>query len=83
MNSKHSERLSRPPFLIASLGLRLWTRNRRILFFSGLAVCFAVYGANIGGPVWLIMFISGILLGEVIDGHLFKAPQALLHRPRA
>lgn len=66
------------PLVVLLTGMRAWRPRSRIAFFALLAVGFAVYSAVAGGHVRLIMFISGILLFEVVRHRLFDAPPAIL-----
>lgn len=56
------------PVLISVLGLRHWKGNSRILFFGVVAVAgfaaFALFGTT---HIRLLMFVSGILLYEMLD----------------
>jgi len=62
------------PLVIAVLGLRQRSLAWRSTFFSTVAIAFVVFCAGYGGPVRMIMFISGILLYEVISGGVIRAP---------
>lgn len=55
------------PIVIGTLGLRQRSAFWRVCFFASVTTIFTVYCAINGGPVRLIMFISGILLHEATD----------------
>jgi peptidoglycan/LPS O-acetylase OafA/YrhL len=55
------------PLLIALFKLRDRSVTWRVTFFLSIAVAFSIYTALNGGPVRLIMFISGIALYEAIN----------------
>ena len=66
------------PAVIALLGLRERSAVFRALFFAAIAVATAVCCALYGGPVRLIMFISGILLFEAMNNsRLGSAPSSV------
>ena len=50
------------PLVITALDLRDWEPQRRVVLFLAVTVLFATYCAVVGGPVQLIMFLSGMLL---------------------
>lgn len=60
------------PLLIASLSMRTWTVQHRIIFFLLTSFFFFGYFAVNGGPIRLLMFISGILLYETIESKAIK-----------
>jgi exopolysaccharide production protein ExoZ len=62
------------PFLISLLGLRQRSVHWRVGFFSVLALVLAVISAEYGGPARLLMFVTGILLYEVMSHRLLNAP---------
>jgi exopolysaccharide production protein ExoZ len=66
------------PLVITVFNLRRHAPMWRITFFAAIAVAIAFYCAAYGGPVRLIMFVSGILLYEVIKSHFMKAPGGFL-----
>ncbi|MEH8019572.1 acyltransferase [Rheinheimera muenzenbergensis] len=53
------------PVVIFSLNMKKWDVNKRILFWISVSVAGIVSWAFLGGPVRLLMFISGILLFEL------------------
>lgn len=55
------------PAMVAFLKLRDRTASWRVILFLSIAVAFSVYTAWNGGPVRLIMFVSGIVLYEAIN----------------
>jgi len=55
------------PFLIYVLSLRDWTPGRRVFLFLMLGFALVLYCMEYGGPVRLVMFISGILLFEALS----------------
>lgn len=66
------------PFVIAVCGLRRRSSAWRAVFFMVTAFSFTAICAVYGGPVRLIMFISGILLYEAIVGRLVPIPSTLV-----
>lgn len=60
------------PFLIASLRMRVWHRQYRVLFFALLSLFFFWYFHMYGGPVRLLMFVSGIILFEFVEGDFLR-----------
>lgn len=66
------------PFVIAVFGLRRRSSAWRAVFFMVAAGFLTGICAVYGGPVRLIMFISGILLSEAILGKLVPIPSALV-----
>lgn len=66
------------PVLISLLGLRRMPSAGRIGLFCALTVFFALASILYGGPTRLLMFVSGILLYEVIEYRLFPAPGGVL-----
>ena len=62
------------PAVITLTGMRAWGSRTRIAFFLTLTAAFTVYCSVAGGHVRLIMFVSGIVLYEVIRRGLFRAP---------
>ncbi|MFC4307926.1 acyltransferase family protein [Steroidobacter flavus] len=65
------------PLLVALFKLRDRSVTWRVTFFLSIAVAFAVYTAFNGGPVRLIMFISGIALYEAINNSELKIGNGL------
>jgi len=60
------------PVLITSLSMRSWKVKYRITFFLlATLFCFYYFSVN-GGPIRLLMFVSGILLYETIENKLIK-----------
>ena len=55
------------PLLIAALKLRRRSSAWRVTSFLIIAVSFSIFTAIFGGPVRLIMFVSGILLFETLN----------------
>lgn len=55
------------PLIMVVLKLRERTVAWRLIFFLTMAVAFAVYTAMNGGPVRLLMFVSGIVLHEMLS----------------
>jgi exopolysaccharide production protein ExoZ len=66
------------PVLINLLGLRQRSVHWRVGFFSVLALVIAVISARYGGPARLLMFVSGILLYDVISHRLLHAPGSIV-----
>lgn len=62
------------PIVIAVLGLRMRDVGSRVLLFAMVAAAMAVYCAIYGGHVRLIMFVSGVLLYEVIASRALPPP---------
>lgn len=62
------------PLLIVACGLRERSPAQRIAFFAALTVLTLVYCAMYGGHVRLIMFLSGVLLHEVMQHVRSPAP---------
>ncbi len=60
------------PLLVMAFAFRERERRWRMGFFLVLVFLLAAYSAWQGGPVRLIMFISGILLYEVITGSVLR-----------
>lgn len=61
------------PLVISVFRLRAWSRSARVTFFLLIAFGIAAFCAVHGGPVQLIMFVSGILLAEAIrSNHHFS-----------
>jgi peptidoglycan/LPS O-acetylase OafA/YrhL len=52
------------PLLITALRLRQRSARWRVGFFGAVALVGLLLGATVGGPVRLLMFVSGILLHE-------------------
>ncbi|MBK4734325.1 acyltransferase family protein [Noviherbaspirillum pedocola] len=61
------------PALISIFKLRGMPCGWRIGFFVTLTVVFALACAQYGGPTRLLMFVSGILLYDVIEHRLFSS----------
>lgn len=61
------------PLLIAALKLRERSSAWRVALFLLIAVSFAAFTAINGGPVRLLMFISGILLFEALNHSQLRA----------
>lgn len=66
------------PLLIAALRLRERSSIWRSAFLVGAALAFAGYCALTGGPVRLIMFVSGILLYETMQAPRAPSPHGWL-----
>ena len=64
------------PIVIGLLGLRDWTAAKRCALVGAIAIATAIYCAACGGHVRLIMFISGILLYEVLKEGRCKSLQS-------
>lgn len=62
------------PITIAAFGLRERQASTRVLFFAIVSISLVVYCAIFGGPVLLIMFISGILLHEAESHKKIPSP---------
>ena len=54
------------PAIIPLLGLRNWSRERRIQFFIVALLVLAVLFWQFGGPARMMMFIAGIVLYELV-----------------
>lgn len=63
------------PLVITILGLRNRSGEWRMRFFAVAALLIVAYCAAFGGHVRLIMFISGILLHEVMAAESIRAPR--------
>lgn len=55
------------PFVISSFSLRSWKPQQRMALFSSASIVLFAYFAVNGGPIRLLMFVSGILLYETIE----------------
>jgi len=55
------------PVLVGAVQLRAWSSMARGLLFLGIASALSYWCFLHGGPIRLIMFITGILLHEAID----------------
>lgn len=64
------------PVIIGLLGLRKRSSSWRVHFFVAVVTAFAVYCAMFGGPIRLIMFISGILLYEAVSSKCVSIPSS-------
>lgn len=64
------------PLVVAVLKLRERSATWRATLFVTAAVLFAVYTAFNGGPVRLIMFVSGIALYEALNNSQLRASSA-------
>jgi len=62
------------PLIIAFFALRQRSSEWRLYFFSFIAICGGGYCAFFGGPVRLLMFVSGILLYETMECRRVRAP---------
>ncbi|HTG35614.1 MAG TPA: acyltransferase [Thermoanaerobaculia bacterium] len=62
------------PLVIALFRLRERTTVFRVTFFLGIAFVTAIYCAVNGGPIRLIMFISGIVLFEAMKSPRVPSP---------
>jgi len=60
------------PLLIASLGMRSWNPVKRITFFLAASILLFGFFAVYGGHSRLLMFVSGILLFDVIENNFVK-----------
>jgi peptidoglycan/LPS O-acetylase OafA/YrhL len=60
------------PLLITALSMRSWKAYHRVVFFVSVSVFFFAYFAAHGGPIRLLMFISGILLYETVENRAVK-----------
>ncbi len=69
--------LALPPIILL-FGLRERSGTWRTRFFLAIAFLTAVYCGLNGGPVRIIMFISGIVLHEAMNNHRVTAPSAAL-----
>lgn len=65
------------PVIIVAFALRQRSALWRVAFFAGIAIAGLVYCAFAGGPVRLVMFISGILLYEAIKSNI-APPSSLM-----
>jgi exopolysaccharide production protein ExoZ len=66
------------PLVIALFRLRERTSIFRVTFFLGIALAAAIYCAVNGGPIRLIMFISGIVLFEAMKSPRVPSPHSFL-----
>ncbi len=64
------------PVVIGLVGLRQKSIAWRVSFFCAVALVTVAYCAIAGGPVRLVMFVSGILLYETIRSGRFRAPRS-------
>jgi peptidoglycan/LPS O-acetylase OafA/YrhL len=60
------------PLLISTLKLRNWPRRYRTLLFFSASLLLFYYFYYQSGPIRLLMFISGIVLYEVVTGGFLK-----------
>lgn len=65
------------PLLISLFKMRSWCPRNRIIFFLLASVLFFSYFAIYGGPIRLLMFVSGILLFDVIDSKIIRKVPAI------
>jgi peptidoglycan/LPS O-acetylase OafA/YrhL len=66
------------PLVIVVFGLRRRSGAWRACFFAALATAFGLYCALFGGPIGLIMFLSGILLFEAMEARRVPVPGSAL-----
>jgi peptidoglycan/LPS O-acetylase OafA/YrhL len=64
------------PVIIGLFGLRKRRSNWRVIFFVAVAIAFFVFSATCGGPIRLNMFVSGILLYEVVSSKHLSTPSS-------
>lgn len=64
------------PGVIAVLSLRVRNPRWRVALFLVMAAAALLYGAVEGGPVRLVMFVSGILLFEAMDRASVPTPSS-------
>lgn len=62
------------PLVVMLFGLRMRSRSIRVAFFMPLAIAFAGFSMFYGGPLRMIMFISGILLYEALGSSSIRTP---------
>lgn len=55
------------PLVIVALRLRSWNWKERVALFVAISIVFFAFFAAYGGPIRLLMFVSGILLFEVVE----------------
>jgi hypothetical protein len=60
------------PVLITVLSMRSWEAKYRIVFFLCASLFFFTYFSLYGGPIRLLMFVSGILLYETIENKFIQ-----------
>jgi exopolysaccharide production protein ExoZ len=65
------------PLIIALLSLRSWMLKQRIILWCAVSILGFFYFEIHGGPYRLLMFISGILLYEVLENKLITPPKHL------
>jgi exopolysaccharide production protein ExoZ len=64
------------PLVITLFGLRRRSVTWRVLFFSAIGLLAIICCAILGGPVRLLMFVSGILLYETIKKGSLRAAES-------
>ncbi|MBK8893859.1 MAG: acyltransferase [Propionivibrio sp.] len=62
------------PIIIGLFGLGEHSSLWRVLFFSVISVATIIYCATFGGPILLIVFVSGILLYEAVNSKRIPIP---------
>jgi len=60
------------PVLITVLSMRSWGAKYRMVFFLCASLFFFIYFSLYGGPIRLLMFVSGILLYETIENKFIQ-----------
>lgn len=65
------------PLVIAAFDLRKRSVRWRVTFFAIIAIATVTYGAAYGGPVRMIMFLSGVLLSEAITSRGISPPDSI------
>jgi len=65
------------PLLIAIMGMYVWRRTTRVIFFATISIVGFYLAGIYGGHVRLLMFIAGILLYEAIDSKDIRIPPYL------
>ena len=66
------------PLLVTTLMMRRWAARARIAFFLAISILFVLYCSVEGGHVRLIMFVSGIVLYEVLRNRIWPAPPSFI-----
>jgi exopolysaccharide production protein ExoZ len=66
------------PFLIKLLNLYRWSPRARLILYLYVSLAIMLICITGGGPIRLIMFISGILLYEVIKNQYVTTPSSIL-----
>jgi exopolysaccharide production protein ExoZ len=66
------------PIVIRFFGMREWTAKKRVVFFIALTLISIILFGIYGGHVRMVMFISGMILFEIIRSNTLRAPSSLV-----